>query len=152
MKYIITILFLAGLHTGLFGQLSFDVLLSSFDGLATGEFREYLAENEFTPVDSQSGMAGSETWRSEGPGNNSEITLVIKTFPWNHLWNEPLRHPGYEEIRNDIIKACEHGGFFGCSEVETWDSYTHPSGLEFRLIEVPESRETGKYFLEVLYK
>ena len=132
-------------------QLSYESLLGAFDGFENGEFKNHLIDNNYE-LKSSSLNGSSETWvlASDNDNNDSQISIKTNTFPWNSIWIVFDRHPDYGKIRNEIEKKCEHSGFFGCSEVETWDSYKHNSGIEFRLIELPDSRETGRYVIEIL--
>ncbi|MEE4115364.1 MAG: hypothetical protein V2I37_04300 [Marinilabiliaceae bacterium] len=149
---LILLLFSSFCLSTLYGQLSLDILLSSFDK-PNGEFPEYLRENSFKEV-SQNAEARSGKWALLNSGANSkaELTIEIKTKPYKSIWIESFKHPVYYQLENEIIKRCEFRGFFGCSEVETWNSYWHSSGVEIRLIDLPESMETGLRIIELIEK
>ena len=136
-----------------FGQLSFDVLLNSLDGIDDNSFAKHLQKENFKQI-STNKKALSEKWGLgyDDSTGESDLIVEIKKKPYKSLWIESYRHPVYISLENEIMKRCEFGGFFGCSEVETWNSYKHSSGIEFRLIELPDSRETGLLIIEVLEK
>jgi len=154
MKKALSLAFLSLVSLLAYPQLSYESLLNSFEGFENGKFENYLTEKGFEKKLSPKNMpASAELWQLGEKGRESgDILIEKKTFPWNSLWVEFIRHSSYHEIRSDIIKNCDHAGFFGCSEVETWDSYKHDSGIEFRLIELNDTRETGRYIVEVIQK
>jgi hypothetical protein len=152
-KLLLPCLFVLFTSLPVFSQISFNSILNSFDGFENGNFKQHLEDNSFT-LERTNSRATIETWIAKpNPDNADEgITIEKKTFPWNSLWIVFDRHPLYYEIQYEVIKNCDHTGFFGCSEVETWDAYKHISGIEFRLIELPDSQETGVYVIEVIEK
>lgn len=136
-----------------FSQISFNSILNSFDGFENGDFKQDLENNNFT-LERTDPRGAIEKWISNPnpDGTDKGITIEKKTFPRNSLWIVFDRHPLFYEIQYEVIKNCEHTGFFGCSEIETWDAYKHISGIEFRLIVLPDSEETGVYVIEVIEK
>ena len=152
MKKLVITIFLSSIlvYSNLYGQLSLDNLLESFDNL-NEEFPEYLQENHFEKISHNTKLM-AEKWALLDREADSKpgLTIDIKRKPYKSIWIESLNHPVYVKLENEIIKRCEFRGFFGCSEVETWNSYWHSSGIEFRLIEKPESIETGLRIIEVI--
>ena len=153
MKKLVITLFLSTIlvcSSNLYGQLTLDALIESFDNL-NEEFPEYLQENHFEKI-SHNTILMTEKWAllNQVTGSKSDLTIDIKRKPYKSIWIESLNHPVYANLENEIIKRCEFRGFFGCSEVETWNSYWHSSGIEFRLIEKPESIETGLRIIELI--
>lgn len=153
MKKLVITLFLSSIlvcSSNLYGQLTLDVLLEALDNL-NEEFPEYLQGNHFEKISHNTKLM-TEKWAllSREADSKPDLTIELKRKPYRSIWIESLNHPLYVKLENEIIKRCEFRGFFGCSEVETWNSYWHSSGIEFRLIEKPESIESGLRIIELL--
>ncbi len=151
MSKILLTLVLLTASTGMYSQITFDLLINTFDGFSENSYKQNFEKNSFKLI-SQDARKGNATWALDYNTDNkkSKVSIEVKAIPVKSMWIVSSGHQEYFTLENEIRKYCEFGGSLGCSEVETWESYKHISGIEFRLIRSPDSEETGEYIIEVL--
>ena len=150
MKRVFVLTLLIILTTNLIGQVSFGDLLNAIDGLDNGYFSKILKSNNFN-MSVPDNKNGGAKWEYSISDNKKQADIIIetKTSPVKSIWLEFYNFSIYESIEEGIRKSCTFEGAFGCAEVETWDSYKHSSGLEFKLIQFPDSMEKGQLIIEI---